>query len=177
MASIVDDTAQRIMSIRWDPSFDHENSRAYLMKEYLRRAAWWSRATDQELWIPFFDIAAAVGPGIRADEAVVERVSRYMSKSHQSGLGQRAAVNALHFAALLAAGTPLPDAPEQPFEPLLILLERGGGFHAEGSGLIDVDSVGIRIGKLEENLRTEPWVQLDKAALDAIDEADPPWRR
>jgi hypothetical protein len=32
--------AERIMVIDWTGSFDHMRSRAYLMKEYWRRAAW-----------------------------------------------------------------------------------------------------------------------------------------
>jgi hypothetical protein len=177
MAGNVDDLARRITTIHWDSSFDRETSRGYLMKEYLRRAAWWSKATSQARWIPFFDIAAAVDPRVRADPAVVDLVCAYVSRSRQGGRTEEVCVNALHFAALLDAKVPLPDAPDQPYEPLLLLLERGGGFYTEGGGLIDVDTLGIPIGKLEDNLRDEPWVQLDKAALDAVDEAGPPWRR
>jgi hypothetical protein len=147
------------------------------MKEYLRRAAWWTRATGQSRWLPFSDIAAAVDPDIRADQAVVDRVVADLKQKRQGIVVVEVCVNALHFAALLDAGVPLPDATDQPFEPLLLLLERGDGFFIEGGGLVDVDSLGIRIGGLEENLRSEPWVSLDSAALDAVDEADPPWRR
>ncbi len=45
-------------------------------EEYLRRAAWWARATNSQQW-PFFDIAAAVNPSIRADPAV-ERVTAHL---------------------------------------------------------------------------------------------------
>jgi hypothetical protein len=171
MAGNVNDVAQRIMSIRWDGSLDRQASRSRLMQEYLRRSAWWGLATGQSEWLPFFDIAAAVDPGVRADQTVVDQVSAYLSKNYQVGLVRRACVNALHFAALLDAGIPLPEAPEQPFEPLLMLLERGDGFHIEGGGLIQVDTLGIRIGELEDNLRAEPWVQLDAASLDALDAA------
>jgi hypothetical protein len=177
MAGNVDDLARRIMSIRWDTWSDREASRGCLMKEYLRRSALWSQATGQSDWLPFFDIAAAVDPSVRADPAVVDRVSKYLSTTLEGGLVDRVCGNALHFAAILDAGVPLPKAPEQPFEPLLIMLERGGGFHIEGSGLVQVDMLGIRIGELADNLRNEPWVQLDQAALDAIDEAGPPWPR
>jgi hypothetical protein len=167
MISRVDDLAQRIMSITWEPSYDHEKSRVHLMKEYLRRAAWWADATNSD-WYPFFDIAAAVDPTVRADGAVVEQVSVKLSRSHQDLMVTRACVNALHFAAVLDAGVPLPDAPELPYEPLLMMFERGEGFRQE-TGFLDVDTVGVRIGKLEDNLRAEPYVDLNETVLDTLD--------
>lgn len=50
-------------------------SRGYLMKGYLRRAAWRAKATKSQQW-PFFDIAAPVNPTVRVDSAIVERVYR-----------------------------------------------------------------------------------------------------
>lgn len=73
------------------------------------------------------------------------------------------------FAALLDAGVPLPDAPPEPYEPLIVMFERGGGFTTEGGGLIEVDSLGIRIGRPEDNLTEQPVIALDEAALDAAD--------
>jgi hypothetical protein len=75
----------------------------------------------------------------------------------------------LHFAALLDAGIDLPQAPPLPFEPLLVMFERGGGFRVEGGGFIDVDTLGVKIGTIEDNLNSEPIVKLDQAALDALD--------
>ncbi len=46
MGDNVTGLAERIMLIEWTGSFDHMRSRAYLMKEYLRRAAWWASATE-----------------------------------------------------------------------------------------------------------------------------------
>jgi len=49
------------------------------------------------------------------------------------------------------------------------MFERGGGFSTEGSGLIEVDSLGIRIGTVEDNLSEQPIIALDEATLDAAD--------
>lgn len=159
---------ERILAINWSAPSGKTRSRGYLMKEYLRRAAWWAKATKSQQW-PFFDIAAAVNPTVRADSAVVERVAANLSKALQGTLVTRVCVRALHFAALLDVGIDLPQAPPLPFEPLLVMFERGGGFYAEGSGIIDVDTLGIRIGTVEENLKPEPIVQLDETALAALD--------
>jgi hypothetical protein len=160
--------ARRLGAINWRGSDAHTNSRGYLMKEYLRRAAWWAQATNAPGY-PFFDIAAAVNPGVRADPNAVQWVSEQLTKQLQGTLVIRVAGFALHFAALLDARVPLPPAPEQPFEPLVALFERGGGFRREGAGLIEVDTLGVRVGTVQENLRPEPWVSLDRAALDALD--------
>ncbi|MGH3940619.1 MAG: hypothetical protein ACRDTG_18680 [Pseudonocardiaceae bacterium] len=169
MVDHVTHLAERILAINWAESPDKTRSRGYLMKEYLRRAAWWAKATKSLQW-PFLDIAAAVNPTVRADSAVVERVAEQVKKDLQGVLVTRTCIRALHFAALLDAGIDLPQELPLPFEPLIVMFERGGGFHVEGSGLIDVDTLGIRVGTVDENLLPEPIVQLDEAALDALDQ-------
>lgn len=169
MAEHVAGLADRILAIRWTEDPGKTRSRGYLMKEYLRRAAWWAEATKSLQW-PFFDIAAAVNPSVRADSAVGERVADQVKKCLQGVLVTRTCVNSLHFAALLDAEIALPSSLPLPFEPLLVMFERGGGFHVEGSGLIDVDTLGIRAGTLDENLISEPIVQLDGVALDTLDQ-------
>jgi len=170
MAVHVTGLAERIMAVNWSGSFDRSRSRGYLMKEYLRRAAWWAKATKAERLWPFFDIAAAVDPAVRADPAVVERVEAHLKKKLQGVPVTRACVRALHFAALADAGVPLPSAPSHPFEPLLLMFERGGGFHVEGGGLIDVDTLGIRPGSIEDNLASDPIVPFDDYTLNALDQ-------
>jgi hypothetical protein len=165
-------TADRILAVTWTSEFEHVTSRGYLMKEYLRRAAWWAKATAAPRF-PFFDIAEAVNPAIRADPAIVERITEHLAPE---GVGVQvitACVRALHFAALVDANVPLPDAPTEPFEPLLMMFKRGGGFRVEGGGSIDVDYLGILPGTVEDNLRTEPYVRLDQTALDTLDEQAP----
>ncbi|MFC9751821.1 hypothetical protein [Streptomyces sp. NPDC056921] len=46
-------------------AYEHANSRAPLMREYLRRAARWARAYGAEESWPFFDIAEHVAPEVR----------------------------------------------------------------------------------------------------------------
>jgi hypothetical protein len=168
MGDRVDRLAVRLMAIDWAGSFGRTTSRGYLMKEYLRRAAFWAKATNAP-GFPFFDIAAAVNPQVRADPTVVERVSAHLAAQLQGVVVVRSATHALHFAALPDAGVPLPSAPPDPFEPLLVMFERGGGFRVGGGTLIEVDTLGIRAGSVDENLRAEPYVALDPASLDSLD--------
>jgi hypothetical protein len=72
--------------------------------------------------------------------------------------------------ALLDAGTPLPPGLEDPYEPLLLMFDRGGGWTIE-AGFIDVDGAAIRQQTWLDHLTMEPAVLLDRATLDALDEA------
>lgn len=173
MTSHVDTTAKRIMAINWEGSFARTRSRVALLREYLRRAAWWAEAVKSEEW-PFFDIAHAIKPEVRADPALVKRIETHLAPEMQGILVVHACVRALHFAALLDAGVQLPKLPGsavQPFEPLLVMFERGGGFRTDGSGLIQVDIAGVPKGTIQSNLKDKPVVALDPAALDALDAA------
>jgi hypothetical protein len=75
---------------------------------------------------------------------------------------QKACVCALHWAALTAApDVVLPDLPD-PFEPLVWMFERGGGFVLE-SGFIDVGLASVRWQTWRDHLREEPIVALHPA--------------
>jgi hypothetical protein len=138
------------------------------MKEYVRRAAWWATITRAS-GFPFFDIAAGVDPGVRADPSRVGRVDEQLRAQSQGVLVRRTCAYALHFAALLDAGVPLPQAPKLPFEPILTVFGRGGGFRVDGGGLIDLGLLRLPVGSVEDNLRTEPCVRIGVADLDALD--------
>jgi len=165
-------TAERIKAINWAGSFDKTPSRVALLREYLRRAAWWASAVKSAEW-PFFDIAAAVNPKVRAAAAQVDAVEAHLSEKLQGVLVVRCCIWALHFAAPLDAGTKLPRVPDsvaQPFEPLLRMFERGGGFRLGGSGLIEVDAAGVPKGMAQAHRKDTPVVALEPAALDALDD-------
>lgn len=170
MGDIVNALADRVLAVNWSAPFTRTRSRAALMREYLRRSAWWAQAVGAADW-PFFDIAATVDPSIRADPAVVQRVQTHLDRSRQGVLVQRSAEAALQFAALLESGRPLPAVPASaanPFEPLVVMFERGGGFRLGGGNLIEVDTAGLPRGSLAENLTDQPYV--DMAHLDALDQ-------
>jgi hypothetical protein len=164
-------TFERIKAINWSGSFDKTPSRVALLREYLRRAAWWAEAVKSTEW-PFFDIAAAISPTARAEQALVRQIEEHLASQLQGMLVVRTCVRALHFAALLDEGRKLPRVPgsvAQPFEPLLMMFERGGGFRIAGSGLIEVDTAGVPKGTMMSQRTDKPVVALDPASLDALD--------
>ena len=61
-------TLSRLLAVNWDGDFDasdrHAVSRARLMREYLRRSAWWADYLNATSEWPFFDVAGRLAPNI-----------------------------------------------------------------------------------------------------------------
>ncbi|MFE6305748.1 RDD family protein [Nocardiopsis sp. NPDC057823] len=168
----VDALAARIRAIDWNGNPDHTRSRVALMREYLRRAALWTRAVQGKGW-PFYDVAEFAAPGVRADEGVVSGVLENPAVVDQFPAVGRSCAWALHLAAARDAGVPLPDLPDL-FEPLIRMYERGGGFSLSGTGTIDIDGAGLYRGTLPDHLGDEPRAPETDAGLDALDGIAPP---
>lgn len=156
--------AHRLRSVDWAGDFSRTRSRVKLMQEYLRRASWWAQRLDRTPEWPFFDIAEAVDPAVRADPELVARTTE--------GLGwyaKRVVAWALHFAELRTlAPQKLPDL-DDPFEPLIVLFERGGDF-TTANGRIEVDLAQLPPKSWVDYRIAEPFVAPDDAAaLDALD--------
>jgi hypothetical protein len=62
----------------------------------------------------------------------------------------------------------LPPGLEDPFEPLLLMFDRGGGWTIE-AGFIDVDGSAIRQRTWLDHLTASPAVTLDRSTLEAFD--------
>jgi hypothetical protein len=165
------ETLSRLLAVDWtgEASFDHARSRARLMREYLRRASWWGKvlhATDE--W-PFFDIAAHLAPQVHAPEGLASRLEELIS----TGIGWPSVVdtcrNALRWAAVLDAAVPIPGHLADPFDPLLWLFKRGGGWTTE-SGFIELAGASVRLRTWQDHLTTEPIVTLTQSAFDTLDQ-------
>ncbi|MDA0565905.1 hypothetical protein LG943_16520 [Streptomonospora sp. S1-112] len=152
-------------TFRHDPA--RQGSQTALLEEYLRRAAHWQeRVPDAGL---FGDFAAALDPAVRADPALVERV-RAAVPADQSALVRDTCLNALHFRALEAAGRRPADLPD-PFEPLLLMYERGDGFHST-QGYYQVGASGVKKRRPPEYRALPPRLpDLEPATLRALDAA------
>jgi hypothetical protein len=165
-------TLARLEAVDWkgDSGFDHRRSRVQLMAEYLRRAARWAQFLDAADEWPFFDIPAHVDPSIQvpADQAKDLEALIYRGIGWPSV--ETASRAALRWAALLDVGISLPPGLEDPYEPLLVMFDRGGGWTIE-AGFIDVDGAAVRQQTWLDHLSTKPVTALDPATLDALDEA------
>ncbi|MDT0326812.1 RDD family protein [Nocardiopsis lambiniae] len=167
-ATQVDALAVRIHAIDWNGNLDHTRSRVLLMREYLRRMALWTRTLDARGW-PFYDLAEFAAPGIRATDEVLKGVKDDPDIVRQFPTVGKTCVWALHLAAARDAGASLPDLPD-PFEPLIRMYERGGGFSLSTTGTIDIDGAGIHRGTLLHHLGDTPKAPETDTELNALDD-------
>jgi hypothetical protein len=163
-------TLGRLLAVDWNgaASLDHAPSRARLMREYLRRSAWWARALDAVAEWPFFDVAAYIAPEVQVPQHLAQQLEDLISTRVGWPSVARACRAALHWAALTDAQTPLEYGLDDPCEPLLLLFERGGGFTTE-HGFIDLVGVSVHRRTWQDHLVAEPIVALTQLALDALD--------
>jgi hypothetical protein len=163
----------RLLAVKWDDdegAYRHRRSRGRLTREYLRRSAQWAQALRSENGWPFSDLASAVDPETRADPALVQRLVASVGDDPVIGPLRRTAEAALQWAAL-------GDLPKQrfpqlddPYEPFLTLLERGGGFMV-ANGFIELGYGAFPIGSVAERAALEP-VAIDRETLDELDRSE-----
>ncbi|MFJ2810356.1 hypothetical protein [Kitasatospora sp. NPDC087271] len=153
----------------WDLAYGHAGSRVQLMREYLRRSACWADAFGAEKLWPFFDIGRHIDPEVRAAPEVTAALDDFVDNTIGRRTLEETCRGAVHWPAF-RQGTSfaLPDLPD-PYEPLLLMFERGGGFYVEE--MIDLDGAAVPQGQLSDHLSPIPVVTLDSAALDALDDA------
>lgn len=164
-------TLARLLAVNWkdDAAFDHRSARMRLMREFLRRSAWWAQQFGAPSAWPFYDMADYVAPGVTVAEDLRIRLEELIRT--QVGWPAAAVVcrAAVHWAAVLDAGV-RPDGGEDPYEPLLLFFERGGLFTTE-SGFIEVSGGSVRRRSWQEYLDSKP-ADISPTALAALDEAD-----
>ena len=153
----------------WEVASAHTRSRALLMREYLRRAALWAQAYEAEEEWPFFDVTEFVDPTFRLDPEVDADLEEFLSHKVPTPSTARTCRGAVRWAALKAEQSEagLPDLPD-PYEPLLLMYQRGGGYSIEE--FIDLYGVMIPYGNFESNFNTEPFLSLAQSTLDALDQ-------
>ncbi|RSN40485.1 hypothetical protein [Actinomadura sp. WAC 06369] len=176
----------RLHEINWQDAgamaVEHEKSRVQLLLEYLRRAAIWGREigplTDERAALleslgisahswPFYDFAAMMNPSVRATAEQLDHLRTAIPYTFGSPT-LHACENALHLATLKDQGLQQGELPD-PFEPLILLFERGGGFTVDGTGFINLHPVSIKQGKPSDHLSSTPVAPMDKSGLDELD--------
>jgi hypothetical protein len=159
----------RLSAIDWARHGDKSWSKASLLREYFRRVARWSIAYGCDARVPFFDLAACVNPNVRASQDALDCLPKHVSTP--SGTVDRIRQYLLHWAAVRATlGDELPAGLEEPFEPLIMLFERGGGIHTE-NGEVNIEWVSVRMAGWRDRADNPPIASMAPEALDEIDRA------
>jgi hypothetical protein len=164
-------TLARLQAVDWTggSGFKHHRSRVRLMAEYLRRTALWAQALDATSEWPFFDIAAHVDPSIQVPENQAKELEALIYNHIGWPSVDRLARAALHWAALKDAGVPTAPGLPDPYEPILLMFDRGGAWTTE-AGFIDVNGAAVRRQSWQDHLAPEPITALDSVTLNALDE-------
>ncbi|MGW4885301.1 hypothetical protein [Streptomyces murinus] len=161
----------RLTAINWaDYATGDRNaaSRTLLMREFLRRAALWVEYLGGSGRWPFFDIAERIDPSTRADPGLIERLDEFTSGNVPEFIARRMCRAAVHWAELRqSTKVELPDLLD-PYEPLVVLYERGGVFFVE-NGVADFELRRVPLRDWQANLAPEPIVEIDPAVLDDVD--------
>lgn len=113
-------------------------------------------------------MAAFVTHDVRVHAEVIDRFDASADPGAGLVLAFRTSRWALHWAALVDAEVPLPDGPSDPFAPLVLMFERGGGFTLE-RGFVDLASSMVLRKSLQDALSPQPYASLDIATLDNFD--------
>ena len=165
----------RILNIQWKINEEHRWSHLKLFLEHVRRIELWGRTLDWQ-HPPFLvaDIPSRINPNVQSNSGYVEILENRLLKQRENHYPTVVEFKVCLFALKWSTledhnelkGFNLPA----PFEPMLILYERGGVVTRE-HGWTDITFQGLRSipRYIYENLE-KPIVQLDKDILDAIDE-------
>ncbi len=162
--------ANRLGAISWERHGHRAWSKAALLKEYLRRAARWATALNCDPPTPFYDIAACVDPAVRADPATVERVVQIAKDGKARSDVCRTLPLILHWAAVRTTPGRARFDLEDPFEPLILMFERDGGFHMD-KGLVNIEYKSMRLSDWRDREEAQPMPSFDAHSLDEIDRA------
>lgn len=157
--------ADRLSAVNWERHGHRCWSKAALLKEYFRRAARWADAYRCDTPVPFFDIAACADPTVRADQRVIDEL---LAKVDGGWDVDHTIPYVLHWAALGGSGFALPAGLDDPFEPMVLLFERDGGFHTE-NGEVDLEYLSVSMRRWRARADDPPMAGFGTGALDEID--------
>ncbi|HJD85711.1 hypothetical protein [Kitasatospora aureofaciens] len=170
--SLIETMMERLACIKWtnlEGRNAHATSRAWLMIEYLRRAALWAEMSGGAPRWPYFDIAGTLAPDVQMDPEVTERLEEYI-EDHVEGVSAEFVCRAaVRWATLQdTPGVQLPDLPD-PFEPLILMYERGGEVIMDDSRAFNFADLRVQVNLWSDHLSPEPATALDPDTLDALD--------
>ncbi|WP_350275967.1 hypothetical protein [Kribbella sp. HUAS MG21] len=165
--------AERLAAVQWDDdaAYEHRRSRGRLTREFLRRTAQWSLTVGAEEGWPFSDLAGALDPEVAVDPALLDAVQIGAASAGAFPVRPEAARLMVRWAAL--GELPRQRFPQlsDPYEPLLVLFGRGGGYSLS-HGSIELGYGSFPILSVAERAALEP-VPIDEATLDALDHGSP----
>jgi hypothetical protein len=178
---------ERIKAINWKYD-DRYNSIAgssmFLVKEFLRRAALCAEIfglinLPGSGW-PILDYAAYIDPLLKIEEEedefypVHDELDAQAEVLHVNCLSlqtKRVCVYFVHWAEVKDRPKVIEHDLVDPYEPLIVLYERGGNFRRDHSGVWEYHHTsGFPVYTPSDHLSSTPIIELDETSLDRADE-------
>jgi hypothetical protein len=155
----------RLLAINWQPETlrcEALYGELYvaLMSEFLRRSALWAKALSCGTQVrPFFDMAFQIDPIQRADFILVEKLHEHLEPFNRWGTEIKVSEWSLHWAAISNSPEVQHFSLPSPYEPLLVLFEKGGSFTTE-HGFVNIAGGMLRLGNWLNYSNRTPFVNL-----------------
>lgn len=167
--TITDTALERILAIKWEPDDSRVNSHIALLREYLRRAALWAKALDCIDEWPFFDVAAHLD-SVDADETKVKVLKTHFTQTpfYVAGIIEKTCKWFLEWDSVKNSPKVNEFTLPEPYEPLILMYERGGIFSTE-HGFFDFTVGSFPRGKRQQYEQIMPLLKLDARTLDRLD--------
>lgn len=168
-AAAAERMVDRLVAVEWDDdmAYARQRSRARLVREFLRRTALWARELGAENGWPYSDLAGALEPELTVDPDQLARLTIDPATCGDFPIQPKDGELIVRWAAL--GDLPRQRFPhlDDPYEPLLILFDRGGSCR-KLAGWIELGYGEFPVGTLEDRALYEAR-PIDEAALDACD--------
>ena len=163
----LEDALQRLRRIDWG-ACEEKPSNVELVKEYLRRSAKWSDALGREEQRLIFNIAYAIMP---LPESVIAEIDDLVGEiGFPKPIISRLCSYYLQWELVNDSANLTRFALPSPYEPLILAFERGGWLMVE-QGILFVNGVIPLVLEVQRYDRQEPFIELDKQALDEFDKS------
>jgi hypothetical protein len=171
----IEQAKKRVSSINWNyGAVVKEGSHILLFKEFLRRAAllvesFGTLDIPGSMW-PILDFAAYIDSSLELDDDEIDSLAEELQvKGYPSWYSKRVCTYFLHWETIQDKSEVIELNLPNPYEPLIILYERGGIFRRDNDGSWEFHHAAFFVGEHNSYLNEAPVVKLDDDSLNQAD--------
>jgi hypothetical protein len=169
----VQNMLQRLLAVRWKADPTRFKSHKALLIEYFRRSSLWAKVVNATNDWPIIDIALHIDSNVRVDETAIhvwqEHLRHLSSGNRVPNEMEYLLEAALQWAAVedkqLTGYFNLP----KPYEPIILMYERGGFFYRSHDGIEITYVTTISRRNWQAYNRDVPYDNIEESELDKID--------
>ncbi|MDY6802854.1 MAG: hypothetical protein SXA11_03475 [Cyanobacteriota bacterium] len=161
----------RLLTINWRADDSRIDSHVALFQEYLRRMSLWAKTLDcQNLW-PFFDVAAQISSSVEVSDEALAQLKEHLANFRLRKNIKQTCEWYLRWGAIADTTTVQKLDLPAPYEPLILMYERGATFYTE-HGFFCVSLASFPMKNWSDYHSLKSVVELDDSALDILDSSN-----